>query len=90
MTQILRFRDLLVGDLFEFETMGTGVMTRSTYGTYRKTSSRRYTYGSKKTIAAKLANAKKLAKIYNYAVPRKLDDMHVGSINAKVVRIRGK
>lgn len=81
--QILRFRDLLIGDLFAFLTQPV----RSSR-TYKKVSARGYIDGNKKTTAKRLANQKELARIYGYRSPKSVEPYRVGSINVEVERVR--
>lgn len=81
--QILRFRDLLIGDLFAFLTQPV----RSSK-TYKKVSARGYIDGNKKTVAKRLTNQKELARIYRYPAPKKVKPYLVGSINVEVERVR--
>jgi len=81
--QIVRFQDLVVGDLFAFLT----APVRSSK-TYKKVSARCYIDGNKKTIAGRLVNQKDLARIYEYPAPKKVKPYRVGSVNVEVERIR--
>ena len=80
----MKFSDLPIGAYFRFHGEGERMFT-----TYQKTTSRGYK-SIKEDYKRDLAYQKKLAKIYNYPIPRKLKDHKVGSVNASVDLIRRK
>ena len=86
---VTTFKDMTIGTLFRFAPLSHSV-TENDETVWKKTSSRGYTLGNKRRLEQLLSDAKRKSKIYGYKVPRSLPEMHVGSINTRVVVVRSK